>query len=78
MDGKLQSKLVEDDIDDMKLEIEDRDGQLLQLQQEEADVQASMNGDPKAFTLQGYYYRTDLTLAMVPIPVRGKMLLMRG
>ena len=38
---------MNDEIEDMKLEIEDRDGQLLELQREEAVVQASVIGTPK-------------------------------
>ena len=34
MQDKLESKLMNDDIEDMKLEIEDRDGQLLELQRD--------------------------------------------
>ena len=48
VEEKLKSKLLSDDTEEMKMELEDRDGQLQQLQREEAAVQASMTGAPKA------------------------------
>ena len=41
---RLKSKLMGDEVDDMNLETDDSYGQLLQLQQGDAVVQASMIG----------------------------------
>ena len=43
---KLTSRLLKDDTEHLKLEIEDREGQLMELQQEGAVAQASTNAAP--------------------------------
>ena len=50
---------MNDEIEEMKLEIEDRDGLLLERHHEEAASQASVTGTPNAFALPYYYYRMD-------------------
>ena len=61
------SKFLDEEIKDMQLQLDDRDGQLLHLQREEGAVQASV-----AMTLPGYHCRMGFALVMVPLPVRGK------
>ena len=51
VDGEVESKLLSDDVDEMKMELGGRDGQLQQLHREEAAGQASVTGAPKACAL---------------------------
>ena len=53
VDEKSKSKLAEDEIADMKLDLDDRAGQLLQTQQEEVAIQAPMTNVPQAFAPPG-------------------------
>ena len=61
-----------DEIEVAKLEIGDRAGILLELQREEAALQASATGTPNVFALPYYYCRMELTSVMVSLPVRDK------
>ena len=60
MRDKLKSKLQEEDIHDMHIKLEDRDGQLLQMQTEEADVQAPIEMTPPGLPLpNGFHSGND-------------------
>ena len=63
MQEKLKSKLQEDDIKDMYMELEDRDGQLIHLHQGEATAQASDTMTPPGFPLPNGFHSGDGAVA---------------
>ena len=61
MQERLTSKFMDDDIKDMQLQLDDRDGQLLHLQQEEGAVQASVAMTPPGLPLPNGFHLGDGT-----------------
>ena len=61
MQGKLTSKLLDDDINDMQLQLDDSDGQLLQSQRDAGAVQASVAMTPPGLPLPNGFHLGDGT-----------------